>query len=112
MAKDCTEPKNMDNVQCRNCDEFGHFSKECPKPRDSELTTVMKCSQITNRILVTRVKCSNCQQMGHYKSKCPNPLVDEDAADGGFDNASVDNAGFDNQAGGGEWETSAAPSGW
>lgn len=36
MAKECTEPKNMDNVQCRNCDEFGHFSKECPKPRDSE----------------------------------------------------------------------------
>jgi hypothetical protein len=34
MAKDCTEPRNMDAVQCRNCDEFGHFSKECPKPRD------------------------------------------------------------------------------
>lgn len=36
MARDCTEPRNLDKVQCRNCDEFGHMSKECPKPRDSE----------------------------------------------------------------------------
>lgn len=35
MAKDCTEPRNMANVQCRNCDEMGHESKGCPKPRDS-----------------------------------------------------------------------------
>ena len=36
MAKECTEPRNMATVQCRNCDEYGHFSKECPKPRDSK----------------------------------------------------------------------------
>lgn len=36
MAKECTEPRNMANVQCRNCDEMGHESKQCPKPRDSE----------------------------------------------------------------------------
>jgi len=33
MAKECTEPRK---VQCRNCDEFGHMSRECPKPRDSK----------------------------------------------------------------------------
>lgn len=37
MARDCTEPRNLDKVQCRNCDEYGHMSKECPKPRDSKL---------------------------------------------------------------------------
>lgn len=85
------------------------------------LVTVSKpwritCSQIANRIPVTRVKCSNCQEMGHYKSKCPNPLVDEDAAGGfntqGFgnagDNAALDNGGFGN---GGGWEV-AAGGGW
>jgi hypothetical protein len=36
MARDCTEPRNLANVQCRNCDEFGHMNKDCPKPRDSE----------------------------------------------------------------------------
>lgn len=26
----------MAKVQCRNCDEFGHESRGCPKPRDSK----------------------------------------------------------------------------
>lgn len=36
MARDCTEERK---VQCRNCDEYGHMSKECPKPRDCEFST-------------------------------------------------------------------------
>jgi hypothetical protein len=39
---DCTNPRK---IVCRNCDEEGHESRECPKPRD-----------------YSRVKCSNCQQ--------------------------------------------------
>lgn len=34
MSKECTEPKDMSKVQCRNCDEFGHTGRECTKPRD------------------------------------------------------------------------------
>lgn len=41
MARDCTEPRNMANVQCRNCDEFGHMNKECPKPRDSKFCCLL-----------------------------------------------------------------------
>lgn len=36
MAKECTQPRNMANVQCRNCDEMGHDSKGCSKPKDSK----------------------------------------------------------------------------
>ena len=35
-------------MKCRNCDELGHMSKECSKPKDW-----------------SRVKCSNCEQMGY-----------------------------------------------
>lgn len=34
MAKDCTEERKW---QCRNCDEWGHKSRECPKPLDGML---------------------------------------------------------------------------
>ena len=39
MAKECTEPRNMDNVQCRNCDQMGHFSKECKERKDCKPQT-------------------------------------------------------------------------
>ena len=31
MSKDCPNEKKL---VCRNCDEEGHLSRECPKPRD------------------------------------------------------------------------------
>lgn len=34
MAKECDKPRDMSKVQCRNCDDYGHTSRECPKPRD------------------------------------------------------------------------------
>lgn len=96
MARDCTEPRNIASVQCRNCDEFGHMSKDCPKPRDSEFGHLWPSKTTANHRTVTRVKCNNCQQMGHYKSKCPNPLVPEDDNNDGFGNVITDSAGFDN----------------
>ncbi len=35
-------PRNPATMVCRNCDETGHMSKECPKPRDckSLLTSI------------------------------------------------------------------------
>lgn len=42
-----SECPNERVMKCRNCDEIGHLSKECPKPRD-----------------YSRVQCNNCLQYG------------------------------------------------
>lgn len=111
MSKECTEPKNMDNVQCRNCDEMGHFSKECPKPPDCKLMSFLDLSMtclLTISQTGSRVECQNCHQKGHTKVRCPNPLVsDEDSGgfgggDGGFGGGGGGfgggDGGFDNAA--------------
>jgi hypothetical protein len=54
----------MAKVQCRNCDEFGHTGRECPKPTDW-----------------SRVECSNCHEKGHTFKRCTVPVAEE--ADGG-----------------------------
>lgn len=43
MSKDCPEPRNLDNVQCRNCEKMGHFSKDCTEKKDW-----------------SKVRCNNC----------------------------------------------------
>lgn len=96
----------MSKVQCRNCDEYGHTGKECPKPRDCKLQEA-RCLQYFQLISFadSRVKCSNCQQMGHTKVRCKNPLVPEDdAGDGGFgDNGGVVEAAGVGDDGGSGW---------
>ena len=50
----------MNNVLCRNCDEKGHYAKECPKPKDW-----------------SKVQCRLCNEMGHGAGRCPNPPKDD-----------------------------------
>jgi len=78
----------MANMQCRNCDEMGHVSKECPKPRDCES---LFCRYQDNGHLRadddlgSRVTCSNCGESGHTKVKCRAPPKE----DTGFDEPSA-----------------------
>ncbi|KAL6907096.1 hypothetical protein GGI43DRAFT_396623, partial [Trichoderma evansii] len=84
-----------------NCEETGHYSKECPKPRDW-----------------SKVQCSNCEEYGHTKVRCKQPPKESEAfadqnignadeqpaqADGYADNSYADNAGGDGGDGGGGW---------
>lgn len=78
MSRECPEPRVF---RCRNCDEEGHQSRECGKPKDW-----------------SRVKCRNCEQFGHGAGRCPNPAVEP--ADGGW---GATGAGGDSGAATGSW---------
>ncbi|KAI0861567.1 hypothetical protein F4860DRAFT_475506 [Xylaria cubensis] len=73
----------MSKVQCRNCDEYGHGSRDCPKPRD-----------------YSRVQCQNCGEMGHPKFRCKKDTVAPETFDAGND---------DSAAGGGFGEGTGEP---
>lgn len=42
------EPPNMDKVECKGCNEMGHYARECPNKR-----------------------CRNCEKAGHGARECP-----------------------------------------
>ena len=88
---------------CRNCDEKGHFTKECPKPRDYSRVKCSNCEQSTLRAAQT-LNTSNIGAVGHGKARCPLPPKEE-GADGGFGAA---DGGFGGDDGGfGATETNA-----
>lgn len=106
MSHDCEKPRRM---QCRNCDEYGHSSRECPLPEDCKFIPIQVGCRLTDRIVVSKFKCNNCGEMGHKKMQCTNPTQgDVDGGggyghggnDGGFGNAG-DNEGFGNAGGSG-----------
>jgi len=82
MSKDCDQPRNMDNVTCRNCEKTGHFNRDCPEPKDCMCHPNSKKRTNDGTKLMnfkgSKVQCSNCQQYGHTKVRCKEPLVQED----------------------------------
>lgn len=108
MSKECEKPRNVENIQCRNCDEYGHTSRDCPKPRDCESPNGSGRSLIADFAIDSRVQCQNCKEMGHTKVRCTKPLVEDDAAVGasteGFD--SIDPVAG-SAGGGGDWNTTS-----
>ncbi|KAH7193498.1 uncharacterized protein B0J16DRAFT_80835 [Fusarium flagelliforme] len=75
----------MSTVTCRNCDQQGHFSKECPLPRDCKLSLIHAIGFIANCATGSKVQCSNCQEYGHTKVRCKAPPVEEADAFGDGD---------------------------
>ncbi|KAI1347000.1 hypothetical protein F5Y01DRAFT_296360 [Xylaria sp. FL0043] len=86
-SRECPEPKNMSKVQCRNCDEYGHDSRLCPKPRD-----------------YSRIQCQNCGEMGHTKVRCKKETVAPDD----FDTANAADGGFTAEPASSDWMKEAA----
>ncbi|KAF2197323.1 hypothetical protein GQ43DRAFT_213520 [Delitschia confertaspora ATCC 74209] len=67
-------------MKCRNCEAFGHISRDCPEPKNWN-----------------NVQCNNCKKMGHTKARCTEPAAD----DGYGDSSGV-------QGGGDSWGTADA----
>ena len=86
---------------------MGHFSKDCPKPRDYSKVKCSNCDQsmLAGCLYLNRVlHFADEETVGHTKVRCKEPAKEAD--DGGFD-AGGDNGGFDAPAGGDDF---AAPS--
>ncbi|PIC51331.1 hypothetical protein B9Z55_001884 [Caenorhabditis nigoni] len=56
FSRECPKPKQP-HLPCRNCNEVGHFSKDCDKPK------------------VPFGPCRNCQKEGHFAKDCPEERV-------------------------------------
>lgn len=74
MAKECTEPRNMANFQCRNCDEYGHGAKECPKPRDSK-SHVPKDRRKIIVLTCTQCRVSSARTARRWATSSPSALT-------------------------------------
>ncbi|GJU95834.1 integrase, catalytic region, zinc finger, CCHC-type containing protein [Tanacetum coccineum] len=98
---------NVTNVQCYNCNEKGHYARNCPKPRVWDSNNVRNDGRIVRRSYnvqeetakgsnvqketenvqktlrtysfgnVTNVQCYNCNEKGHYARNCPKPRLEE-----------------------------------
>lgn len=56
---DSSRGNRRKDLQCHECDAFGHFRNECPLTKRKEL------------------KCIECKGYGHTRSECPNNLKED-----------------------------------
>ena len=110
VSRECPEPKNMDNMKCRNCDEMGHgVSLQSFVLKVNMLLTYNQSRNYPKPTDYGRIMCRNCGDMGHGAARCKNPPKEEDEARAGtFDAISLNNAEGSVQPGASNaWETTA-----
>ncbi|CAE8628607.1 unnamed protein product [Polarella glacialis] len=61
----------MENMECFNCGQKGHSSRDCPEPRKEKGKGRGKGDH-------REMQCNNCKGFGHKSRDCPEP-VDEEA---------------------------------
>lgn len=60
FARDCPHPKKPVEATCYNCNQSGHLARDCPAPPSAESTNRL-ASQV----------CYTCNQTGHLARNCP-----------------------------------------
>lgn len=101
----------MANMQCRNCDEMGHSSRECPKPRDYSKVQCRNCGESKLNQPLRVLMPANFVSVGHGAARCKNPAAappEMDAGAGGEFSGGADFGGAA-EAGGATVEASG---GW
>ncbi|XP_038061874.1 zinc finger CCHC domain-containing protein 7-like isoform X1 [Patiria miniata] len=67
------EPENWPRYKCYSCLEFGHMTRDCPKPRQRKVVTCVLCgTQGHNDRQCPDALCFICSEPGHQARECPN----------------------------------------
>ena len=68
MSRECPEPRNPATVTCRNCEKVGHFSKDCDQPRDYSKVQCRNCGECEScHFLILSYDADLCR-WPHYRS--------------------------------------------
>merc|ERR1719433_1232035 len=62
-------PKPLSGRRCYNCNEFGHESHDCPKPKQCSLC--FDPSHQRKDCPFKDTKCTVCMRKGHLLENCP-----------------------------------------
>ena len=54
-------------LKCRNCDNEGHFARDCKEERKEGFVLKTKPAKEPR-------KCRNCNEAGHFIKECPKPV--------------------------------------
>lgn len=74
-CNNCNQPghfaKQCPSIHCRLCTEKGHYAKDCPK---KALLICYQCGEtghLKAQCPTKEARCFNCKQPGHYANACP-----------------------------------------
>ena len=64
LAGNATSARSSSSAICYNCDQPGHYSSSCTRPKKGSITPSRSSSNTT---------CYNCNEHGHYSRDCTSP---------------------------------------